>query len=226
VARLLLLEDDENLRFGLEFNLKREGHEIFPAATGEDALALMAEHAFDLGIFDVMLPGMTGLQVLAEARRKFRHFPVMMLTARGDESDAVIGLRLGADDYVRKPFGVAELCARIESLLRRSAVSPARSGPIALGPWLLDLELRTATRGSKVVSLTTTEATLLSVLLEKDEAITREALLSRVWGVGSQAETRTLDNHVARLRKKLEDHPETPTFLLTVHGLGYRALRS
>jgi DNA-binding response OmpR family regulator len=225
MARILLVEDDENLRYGLRFNLVRDGYEVIEASTAEDAKVLIESTSIDLGIFDVMLPGMSGLELLEHARKIHRPFPIMMLTARSDESDAVTALRLGADDYVRKPFGVAELTARIDVLLRRSDKEAPPLGPVTIGPWLIDLTTRLATRDLEQVLLTSTEVDLLSALLEQDAAIPREHLLSRVWGVGSKTPTRTLDNHVARLRKKLEERADQPQLLITVHGLGYRLVR-
>lgn len=220
-----MVEDDANLRYGLRFNLAREGHTILEACSAEDADEILQRETVHLAILDVMLPGASGLELLERIRNSNQRFPVLMLTARGEESDAVAALRIGADDYVRKPFGVAELVARIEGLLRRSAaVAPMRT-KVVLGTWTIDLDARIARRGHEEVQLTSTEAQLITVLLEQDEAIPRERLLARVWGVGSRTPTRTLDNHVARLRRKLEDVPDSPRLLVTVHGLGYRLLR-
>ena len=225
MGTILLVEDDANLRYGLRFNLAREGHTVLEASSAEDALETLQRETVDLAILDVMLPGASGLELLEQIRAENRAFPVLMLTARGDESDAVAALRIGADDYVRKPFGVAELVARIDGLLRRSAkVAPTRT-KVDLGPWTIDLDARIARWGDEEVQLTSTEAQLLTVLLEQDEAVPRERLLARVWGVGSRTPTRTLDNHVARLRRKLEEAPGSPRLLVTVHGLGYRLLR-
>lgn len=225
MATILLIEDDENLRYGLRFNLEREGHRVLDGGTAEAGVELAGRERIDLAVLDVMLPGMSGVDLLARLRKHHPPFPVLMLTARAGESEAVAALRLGADDYVRKPFGLAELLARIDVLLRRSHRSPEDREPVTVGPWRIDLASRIARRDGGEFTLTATEADLIATLIESDEPVSREKLLARVWGVGSRTPTRTLDNHVARLRKKIEERPEAPEILITVHGHGYRLVR-
>lgn len=228
MARILLVEDDKHLRFGIAFNLRKEGHEVVETGSAEEAQAALESAADpDLGLFDLMLPGRSGLELLENLRAGGRRFPVMMLTARSDESDAVAALSLGADDYVRKPFGLSELVARIAAVLRRSSLgSPARDGRAhRLGDLRLDLDNFLARGPEGEFALTTIEAEILRVLFERSgELVRREDLLERVWGFRTGVLTRTLDNHVARLRKKIEPDPASPRFLVTVHGHGYKLL--
>ena len=221
---ILLVEDDEHLRYGLRFNLQQRGYDVTECATGEEALqAIVNEDGFACVILDVMLPGISGMEVLTEIRKKNERLPVAILTARSDESDAVLALSLGADDYIRKPFGVSELMARIQMLVRRRDMTAVSSKPQALGPWTLDLENFRVQQGKKMVVLTSMEVDLLSELLaHRGEVIRREDLLKRVWGVDSRTPTRTLDNHISRLRKKLESDAAHPQLILTVHGVGYK----
>ena len=223
---VLLVEDDPHLRYGIRFNLEKEGYRVSEHGSAESASeALQAGERPDLALLDIMLPGRSGLELLENLRSRGHHFPVLMLTARSDESDAVTALSLGADDYVRKPFGLSELLARIAAVRRRlEAVAPAAT-PLRLGRWRLDLAGFRARSDAGEIALTSLEAELLGVLLERPgEVCRRELLLERVWGVGTGVLTRTLDNHVARLRKKLELDPSHPSLVITVHGVGYKAL--
>lgn len=228
---IVIVEDDAHLRFGIEFNLKKEGYDVRAVGSAEDAAKAIAERAPDLAIFDIMLPGKNGLELLGDLRGSGREFPVVMLTARADEADAVTALSLGADDYVRKPFGLAELLMRIAAILRRThpgggeraqtGQTPSRD---QLGEWRLDLEHVRAVSPSGEVTLTTLECEILRVLMDAfGTVVRREDLLQKIWGLDNRALTRTLDNHVARLRKKLEIDPQNPRHLLTVHGVGYKA---
>ena len=224
MATILVVEDDAHLRFGLEFNLKQEGHEVLVAADGEAGLELWRSRHPDLILLDIMLPGRSGLEVLEDLRQSDRRTPVIILTARSDESDAVCALSLGADDYVRKPFGVSELLARIAAVLRRSErLGAADPGPVEIGAWTLDLPNLRARSESEEIALTATEVEILRALIaRRGEVVSREDLLREIWGVGSTTPTRTVDNHVARLRKKLEADPHDPRLLLTIHGAGYK----
>ena len=228
MATILLVEDDAHLRYGLVFNLEQEGHAVIAVADGEAALEGWSRETPDLVILDVMLPGISGLEVLETRRKGGDETPVLMLTARAEETDAVTALTMGADDYVRKPFGISELLARIDAILKRAQVRDGRSAPVLhVGPWSLDLADLRARGPAGDVPLTSTEVELLQVLLAQDGAVCRrEDLLARVWGVGARVPTRTLDNHVARLRKKLEQDPARPRHLITVHGVGYRLAKS
>lgn len=222
-ARLLLVEDDENLVRALRVNLMHEGYEVEWANDGEDGLRLAKRGGHDLVLLDLMLPKLDGFEVLKRLRKSGSEIPVICLTARGQESDVVAGLSLGADDYVVKPFSVAELMARIEAALRRSPTGSA-DRIIDLCGVRVDLEARTAIRGDNgEVDLTPIEMDILCYLVERrGRAVAREDILKDLWGLDRLATTRTLDNHVARLRKKLEESPDRPTVILTVHGVGYR----
>lgn len=228
MTTILVVEDDKNLRYGLEFNLERQGWNVVGVETAEEGLTVWRDRHPDFVLLDVMLPGMSGLELLEQIRATDGRTPVMMLTARSDESDAVHALSLGADDYVRKPFGVSELVARIASVLRRARPVRLDDRPRNLGPWSLDLANLRATRSDDAdvsLALTAMEVEVLRVLLDRPgEVLRREDVLQRVWGVGATTPTRTLDNHVARLRKKLEADPADPKLLLTVHGVGYKAM--
>jgi DNA-binding response OmpR family regulator len=223
MTTILVVEDDANLRYGLTFNLTRQGWTVRDVETAEEGLEIWRHERPDLILLDVMLPGASGMDMLRAIRDEDRRTPITMLTARSDESDAILALSLGADDYVRKPFGVGELVARLTSMLRRASVL-APSGPCRLGSWMLDLvNLRATHDDGREHALTTMEVEVLRLLLEHPgEVLRREDLLERVWGVGALTPTRTLDNHIARLRKKLEDDPAHPRLLLTVHGVGYK----
>ena len=222
-ARLLLVEDDENLVRALRVNLAHEGYEVEWAPAGEQGLRLAKRGGHDLVLLDLMLPKLDGFEVLKRLRKSGSEIPVICLTARGQESDVVAGLSLGADDYVVKPFSVAELMARIEAALRRSPTGSAER-IVNLSGVKLDLEARTATRGDHgEVDLTPIEMDILCYLVERrGRAVAREDILKDLWGLDRFATTRTLDNHVARLRKKLESEPDRPAVILTVHGVGYR----
>lgn len=224
MTRLLVVEDDENLRFGIVFNLQREGYDVLEAGSGEDGIALLERERIDGIVLDVMLPGMSGFDVLQYVQRHRPNMPVLVLSARSDESDAVTALEMGAQDYVRKPFGLSELVARLRVVLRRREPRGAREG-LRLGPWELDLDGQRVRRDREETPLTTIECDLLRCLLaRRGDVCKREDLLATIWGVGSETPTRTLDNHVARLRKKLEEDPAKPRLIVTVHGVGYRAL--
>jgi DNA-binding response OmpR family regulator len=232
-ARILIAEDDSNIRLGLVATLESEGYDVVPAADGAQALKLAAQSAFALAILDVMMPKVSGYDVCRELRARGDRIPVMMLTAKGEEIDKVVGLKLGADDYVTKPFGVQELLARVEALLRRSrssAVAPASGATLPpvfrLGAAEIDRGTFTATvAGREPVALTAREMKLAELLAaHAGQVLSRDALLNAVWGVDYFGTTRTLDQHVAQLRKKVERDPEHPAGILTVHGVGYRAV--
>jgi len=220
-ARILLVEDDADLARGLEFNLRHEGYEVVLAGTVKDGRRAALRGEADLVVLDLMLPDGDGLDVLRALREGGRRTPVLCLTARGQETDKVMGLGCGADDYVTKPFGLAELFARIAALLRRAG--PAASEVVVLDGASVDLAARRVRRGDREEDLTPVETDLLRYLLaRRGQAVERERILRDLWGVASRHETRTLDNHVARLRKKIEADPAAPRVLVTVHGAGYR----
>ncbi|MBC8041454.1 MAG: response regulator transcription factor [Opitutaceae bacterium] len=229
-AKILIAEDDTPIRLGLIATLESEGYEVTAAADGAQALKLHPQGKFDLVILDVMMPKASGYDVCRELRTKGERTPVLFLTAKGEEIDKVVGLKLGADDYVTKPFGVQELLARVEALLRRSRatmVATENAGALPpvfhLGEAEIDRRKFAVSRGGRAEAITAREMKLAEVFAaHPGEVLTREALLNAVWGVDYFGTTRTLDQHVAQLRKKIEAVPDTPVFLLTVHGVGYR----
>jgi len=220
-ARILLVEDDADLARGLAFNLRHEGYEVLVAGTVKDGKRAALKGDTDLLVLDLALPDGDGLEILKALRSAGSRVPVLCLTARGQETDVVMGLGTGADDYVTKPFGLAELFARIGALLRRAG--PAAADLVRLGEAEVDLAGRRVRRGGREEDLTPVETDLLRYLLaRRGQAVEREQILRDLWGVASRHETRTLDNHVARLRKKLEGDPARPAVLVTVNGAGYR----
>jgi DNA-binding response OmpR family regulator len=228
VARVLVVEDNADLAYGLQNNLEIEGYEVRVAEDGETGLDQAGEWDPDLIILDLMLPGLDGYRVLQHLRRTGIFTPVLILTARGEESDKVLGFRLGADDYVTKPFGVLELLARVEAVLRRSgggSVSDAREleGVEEFGSVRVDVRSRIVTRGEEEVSLTPKELDLLLALIRRGGAVaSRLDLLQEVWGHRAAVVSRTVDTHISELRRKLEEEPSHPKHILTVHKAGYR----
>ena len=219
-----MIEDNEDLAFGLKNNLEIEGYAVELASEGAVGLARAREFVPDLIVLDLMLPGLDGYRVLRQMREDDLNMPVLVLTARTEEADKVRGFRLGADDYVTKPFGVLELMARIEALLRRSGTNRlARSVPIRFGDVTVDSATRTVRKGDHHVALTSMEFKLLLALLERRGAVvSRLELLREVWGHAANVLTRTVDTHVAELRRKLEDDASQPRHILTVWKAGYR----
>lgn len=224
MTRVLIVEDNQDLAFGLRNNLEIEGYIVDVAPDGPAGIAAARRTLPDLVVLDLMLPGMDGYRVLRQLREDGLSVPVLILTARGEEADKVLGFRLGADDYVTKPFGVLELLARVEALLRRSRPRAAAGrGPQLFGDVEVDLATRTVRRGGSMVALTPMEFDLLVALLRRNGAVvSRMELLAEVWGHSSAVLTRTVDTHIGELRRKLEDDPSTPRHILTVRKAGYR----
>ncbi len=227
-ARLLIAEDDANIRHGLVATLESEGYDVTAASDGAQALKLFPQGKFDLVMLDVMMPRQNGYDVCRELRRQGATVPILFLTAKGEEVDKVVGLKLGADDYVLKPFGVQELLARVEALLRRGRLGAAAEkvelpAVFRLGEAEIDRRKFTVTRAGASSNLTARELKLAEVFARHPgEVLTRDALLNAVWGVGYFGTTRTLDQHIVQLRKKIEPEPEAPRIIVTVHGVGYR----
>lgn len=225
-ARVLVVEDEEALRFTLEHNLKRQGYQVLTAARGDDALAIAREESPDLIVLDVMLPGVDGIQVCRLLRRT-SDVPIIMLTALGGEGDRVAGLDSGADDYLPKPFGMRELLARVRALLRRSSgarasAEPAAKGEVVSGDLRLDPQRRTATRAGEPLALKPKEFELLLFFVQHPARLySREQILDEVWGDDFEGGARTVDVHVRWLRQKIEDDPAEPRRLRTVRGGGY-----
>ena len=220
--KILVVEDQVDLANGLELNLKKEGYRVLRAGTGEEALKLAIHDCPDLIILDIMLPGISGLDVCRELRTKGISTPIIMLTAKSDEVDRVVGLELGADDYVTKPFGLRELLARVRVCLRRQ---PAQAEIIRyrFGDVEIDFEKYRTTVRKKPLELTQKEYELIRFLIRnRDTVISRDHLLDEVWGYDSYPTTRTVDMHILKLRKKLEEDPANPQYILSVYGGGYK----
>jgi two-component system, OmpR family, alkaline phosphatase synthesis response regulator PhoP len=222
--RILLVEDEPGLVLTLSDRLAREGYRVETAADGEAALRLASGEPFDLVLLDVMLPKMNGFDVCRALRQRGVDTPVIMLTARGQVLDKVVGLKLGADDYLTKPFEAAELLARIEARLRRAPAAAAASpDTYAFGGVQVDFRRAELTRDGTPLELSAREFQLLRYFIaHRGAVLSREELLNEVWGYHAMPSTRTVDVHVAWLRQKIEPNPRHPQFILTVHGLGYK----
>lgn len=222
-ARVLLVEDDPSIRAGLEMNLRVEGYETAAATDGEEALRRVRDENWDLILLDLMLPKVDGLEVLADLRQRGVATPVIVLSARGHEVDKVAALEMGADDYVSKPFGLAELLSRIKAVMRRGRVVSERASVYRFGNVEVDVERRLVTKDGHHVELTAKEFDLLQFFIQNAERVlSRDQLLDRVWAMHYEGTPRTVDNFIAQLRAKLEDVPERPRHFLTVRGVGYR----
>jgi len=224
-ARILLIEDEPGLVLTLTDRLGSEGYTVASAEDGEEGLRLAREGGFDLILLDVMLPGKNGFDVCRDLRRDGIDTPVIMLTARGQVVDRVVGLKLGADDYLTKLFEMIELLARIEARLRRAGAAEEAAAPdvVRLGEVKIDLRRAEVHRGGEVIGLSAREFQLLRYFIRhRGDLLTRDRLLNEVWGYDAMPTTRTVDVHVAGLRQKIEPHPRRPRYILTVHGLGYK----
>jgi two-component system alkaline phosphatase synthesis response regulator PhoP len=223
MKRLLLVEDEPGLVLTLTDRLSREGYTVETSGDGESALERAAAEAFDLVLLDVMLPRLNGFDVLRELRRRGIDTPVIMLTARGQVVDKVVGLKLGADDYVTKPFEMIELLARIEAKLRRAPTAPHPAEGYQFGEVRIDFRRAEVTKDGAPLELSAREFQLLKYFIEhRGATLTREELLNEVWGYNAMPSTRTVDVHVAWLRQKIEPNPRHPQFVLTIHGMGYK----
>ncbi|MGH8775755.1 MAG: response regulator [Jiangellaceae bacterium] len=223
MTRVLVVEDEESFSDALSYMLRKEGFEVAVAANGNDALDEFERSGADLVLLDLMLPGLPGTEVCRQLRARST-VPVIMLTAKDSEVDKVVGLELGADDYVTKPFSSRELVARIRAVLRRGT-EPVELAPAVLeaGPVRMDVDRHVVTVGGDSVRLPLKEFELLELLLRNaGRVLTRGQLIDRIWGADYVGDTKTLDVHVKRLRAKIEPNPAEPTFLLTVRGLGYK----
>ena len=225
--RLLVVEDDVHIRLGLRDALQAEGYEVIECRDGAQAGPLVKQHKPDLVILDIMLPGKSGFDLCREIRAAKNRVPILMLSAKGQEIDKVVGLELGADDYVTKPFSLRELLARVQALLRRAqAGGPASDSlpaEISFGKVRIDCKALRGKRGKEAIELTPRELKVLALLFrERGNAVSRETLLNEVWGVDYYGTTRTLDQLIVKLRQKIEEVPGEPRHLLTVHTLGYR----
>ena len=233
---ILLVEDDETLSLGLTDKLSLEGYQVKAASTAEEGLRLADENPPDLAILDIGLPGMNGLELLSRLRERHESFPVILLTARAGEGDKVLGLELGADDYITKPFGVRELIARVRAHLRRErrdrsstdsgdgeSDAPKSLNKVTFGGLSIDFDGYVFFREGQEQSLSNLEWKIFELLIrERGKTVSRERFLREIWGYDRLPVTRTVDFHMSRLRQKIEANPKNPVYLKTVHGIGYR----
>ncbi|HEX9577015.1 MAG TPA: response regulator transcription factor [Myxococcales bacterium] len=223
MARILIVEDDRAIALGLRLNLRKEGHEVQMAPDGESGLRLAQEPGVDLIVLDVMLPGRNGYDILKDLRGQGINSAVLMLTAKNLESVKILGLKLGADDYLAKPFGLGELLARVEALLRRRPPPPEKRERVRFGDVEVDLDAQTVQRNGAPVEVSPQEFKVLRLFLHSaGRALSREDILARCWGAEYEGTPRTVDNFVRSLRVKLEENAEEPRHFLTVRGHGYR----
>jgi DNA-binding response OmpR family regulator len=224
-ARILLVDDEHAIQKLLTYPLRKEGYEVVPALDGREALDRFESEQFDLVVLDIMLPKLDGVEVCRQLRTR-SEVPIIMLTAKDDEVDKVLGLEMGADDYITKPFSVREFRSRVKAALRRSemARAPSPAGkPVGVGDLRIDFDRRTVTMRGEAVRLTYVEFEILAALATKPGHVyTREALLQQVWGDSRYRDPRTVDVHIRHLREKLERNPSEPEYLFTVRGVGYR----
>jgi DNA-binding response OmpR family regulator len=225
MKRILVIEDEPQMLLGLRDNLELEGYDVQTASDGDEGLARAASFNPDLVILDVMLPKKNGFDVCRELRARSNATPIVMLTARSAETDKVLGLELGADDYVTKPFSITELLARVRAVLRRTSSQKAAavSDHVRIGEIDIDFKLHQARKGKVRVEFTAREFDLLRYFVQHTgQVVTREQILNEVWGYEEFPTTRTIDNFVAKLRQKIERAPHAPEHILTIHGSGYK----
>ena len=223
MSTILLIEDEEPMLIALRDAFEHHGYRIVTARDGETGLDLAARENPDLIVLDVMLPGMDGFDVCRTLRQRSVNIPILMLTARGEDVDKVVGLEIGADDYITKPFSTRELVARVKAHLRRSADRVNELTEYTFGDVRVDFAKFRVFKKEKRLDLTSTEIALLQFLIQRrDEVITREQILNKVWGYETYPNSRTVDNHIVNLRQKLESDPHKPEHILTVHGIGYK----
>jgi DNA-binding response OmpR family regulator len=223
MAKILIVEDEPNMVSGLRDNFEFEGYQVITAPDGVSGLERALSESPDLVVLDVMMPRMSGLDVCKQLKARRPGMPIIMLTARGQEVDKVVGLELGADDYVTKPFSIRELLARVKAVLRRVNGLPKEKNTYRFGDVEVNLRSCQVSRRGKPLEFSSKEFDLLKYFLSHSgEAISRDRLLEEVWGYDRFPTTRTVDAHIVRLRQKIEAKPEDPHFILTVHGVGYK----
>jgi two-component system alkaline phosphatase synthesis response regulator PhoP len=223
MPKILIVEDEPDMVLGLKDNFEFEGYEVLTAPDGASGLERARSAKPDVVILDIMLPKLSGLEVCKTLRSEGFEAPIVMLTARGQEIDKVVGLELGADDYVTKPFSIRELLARVRAILRRTDGTKKRLSRYRFSDLELDFEAYRAKKGGDALDLSPREFELLRYLIErKGETVTRDKLLEDVWGYESYPSTRTVDTHIAKLRAKIGDSGSEPRWILTIHGVGYK----
>lgn len=228
MTKILIVEDEPNMRLGLKDNLEFEGYQVDYAEDGETGLNNILEGDYNLVLLDVMLPKMSGFDVCKTVRKKGNNVPIILLTAKGEEIDKVLGLELGADDYVTKPFGLRELLARIKAILRRnesSSQSQQKNSFISIGRIEVNFSSYNALENGLAVQMSHKEFEILSYLWNnRNSTVSRDDLLNNVWGYDESPTTRTVDNFILKLRQKIEKDPDHPKIILTVHGIGYKLI--
>ena len=223
MAHILIVEDEEQMRLGLRDNLEFEDYKVDMAADGEEGLEKILNNNYDLIILDVMLPKMSGFDVCKEVRSREIATPILMLTAKGEEIDKVLGLELGADDYITKPFSLREVLARIKAVLRRSEPAAAPSKKVQIGRITVNFKTYEAYENDTAVSMSHKEFEILKYLWEhRNQTVERYTLLNEIWGYDNVTTTRTVDNFILKLRQKIEEDISQPKHILTVHGIGYK----
>jgi DNA-binding response OmpR family regulator len=225
MARILLVEDEPQMQRGLRDNLEFEGHEVTVQGDGSSGLKTLLRESFDLVILDVMLPQMSGFDVVRKTREKGIRTPILMLTAKGEEIDKVLGLELGADDYVTKPFSLRELIARVNALLRRTVPADTADTMMTLGDVTVNFASYSGSKDGKEFSMTPKEFEILKYLWQhRNGTVSRDDLLTNVWGYDESVSTRTIDNFILKIRQKIEDDFAHPKIIFTIHGTGYKLI--
>ena len=225
MKRILVVDDEPAMRTGLKDNLEIEGYQIAEAEDGQKGLEKIINGQYDLIILDVMMPGMSGFDVCKKVRAMGNNTPIILLTAKGEEIDKVLGLELGADDYVTKPFSLRELIARVKVILRRTENNLPSNNEYTIGKLKVDFATYNASSDGRDVNLSHREFEILKYLLEhKNKTVSRDDLLSEVWGMESRITTRTIDNFILRLRQKVENDANHPKIILTIYGIGYKMI--
>ncbi len=224
MAKILIVEDEPQMQIGLRDNFEFEGYDVELVANGNDALDKIIKEQYDLIIQDIMIPGISGLDVIKKAREKGIKTPFIILTAKSEEIDKVVGLEIGADDYITKPFSLRELLARVKAVLRRNEGNTvAAQTKINIGSVLIDFATYEVTKEGVPVSMTPKEVDILKHLWKnKNQVVSRDQLLTEVWGYDESISSRTVDNFILKLRQKIEEDPATPKHIITIHGTGYK----
>lgn len=222
---ILVVDDEENILELLKYNLEKENFNVIALNSGENIIYVLNENSIDLIILDIMLPQIDGIEILKiiKGNINFKKIPVIMLSAKSDEIDKILGLELGADDYIAKPFGIRELVARVKVVLRRNKTGNTNKGKIKIFNFLMDLDSYALTKDNEPIDLTLKEFELFKYLVNnRGQVIPRDTLLEKVWGYDYVGETRTVDVHIRQLRKKIENDDSNPYYLITVRGVGYK----
>ena len=226
MKKILIIEDDPAIRTGLKETFTTEGYNVSDAETGTKGFELAGKHDFDLIVLDLILPGKDGIEICKDLRSDGVKTPIIMVTSRKEEIDKILGLEIGADDYVTKPFSIRELLARVKALIRRSTYEPGDIEEVAFANLKIDFKKQEMLKGENPVRLSATEYRILHYFIDHEgEVISRDKFLDEVWGYDSYPTTRTVDNYILSLRKKIEDDPTKPKHLLTIHKVGYKFVK-